>query len=258
MFRTSGSLYSFFKKEIAIFFYISFIVTITFGCAAKTSTKDLPVTVIESAVKIPKGINLNYPLIFTGFRIDNTEIVLKHHEGILQVEQPSYFGPDEYQKELIKSSAIQLAKYGFVKELVRSGFKVVESAGMDNCSYILSGNISRIVINTYGYGFKGFGSAGDYWECYITFKNLILRDFCSDFRLFVPEITSYAKLKGSPIKIYGGLLHALNYFIRLAMNPLSGNVPSYEVSVTSDSTVEVASRIAAQKFLETLTNNKNH
>ncbi len=243
---------SFLKKDSKMIFINLFVLLVTFGCAMKTSTKDLPVTVIGSAVKAPSSIDLSRPLIFTGFRIDNTEIVLKHHEGLLQVEQPSYFGPDEYQKELIKSSAIELAKYGFIKELVRSGFKLVDSYAVDNCSYTLSGNIAKIVINTYGYGFKGFGSAGDYWESYITFKNLNLTDSCSDYRLFVPEITSYAKLQGSPIKIYGGLLQALNFFIGLALNPLNPSMPSYEVEATSDSTVELASRVAAQRFLEEL------
>ncbi len=251
MFSFMNTLYKKFEgKQIIIVILGLFILNFS-GCATKTSTKDEPITVIGSPINLPESINPSYPLIFTGFRIDRTDITLKHYEDILKLER-SHTELNQLQKESVKSLAIQLAKFGFVKELFRSGFKLSENETKDNCSYILTGSIANITINTYGDGSKGLASAGDYWETYITYKNLTLRDSCSDFRFSIPEIVSYAKLKNSPTKTHGNLLDALNFYVKQAINSLTENQTNSNASEPSNSTIELASRLAAQRFIEEL------
>ena len=71
--------------------------------------------------------------------------------------------------------------------------------------YFLICSICSIIIKTYGSGFGGFGSAGNYWEAYLTFDNLSLSDIRRSSVRHFESITSYAKVKESPVNL--GAVH---------------------------------------------------
>ncbi len=221
------------------------------GCAS-TSTRSVPVTVLDSRqLEIP-GVCLGKPIYFSGLDTSSAEIKITHHEGVLQAEQFWIAGPTKAQKKILRESAIVLANNGFIAELMAQGLglrsppEVAEDVGD---AVELKARLQKMVIKTYGRGFGGFGSAGDYWECYLYLDGLQLAfPSAPAGGCCLPAVEGYAKVKGSPVKL-GGLIEGMVWMAKVSTNPLMAAMPNYSVQQTAQSPVELSARIAARKFL---------
>ncbi len=156
------------------------------------------------------------------------------------------------QKKSMHNSSLVLAEHGFFNEFYRSGIAVLQSDPgriPEDADYFLTCSISSIIIKTYGSGFGGFGSAGNYWEAYLTFDNLSLTDIRrSSVRHFEP-VTSYAKVKESPVNL-GGLLAGLSFMTKTITNPFSAAASiNYNYDPDKTSPVEYAGMLAADELL---------
>ncbi|WP_345993943.1 hypothetical protein [Sulfurimonas sp. HSL-1716] len=227
------------------------------GCSALVSTRSLPSTTLPNKnLHVNKKI-LAIPVYFKGFELNSDNIELKHYEGILQAEQFWIASPSDEQKLQLKESAITLINAGFVRELKAQGLDIenIDAAKPDDPEgFKLTGKINRIVIKTYGAGFGGFGSAGDYWECYLYLDKIEMTSFDgTQTYLLDKPATIYAKLNGSPIKL-GSFLEGFIWMAKLADNPFT-SLPQYYMNNIVHSPVEVAGRISARMFLQKLNDN---
>ncbi|BAI80312.1 hypothetical protein DEFDS_0836 [Deferribacter desulfuricans SSM1] len=202
------------KDIIKKFVFLIFLILMMFGCASK-STRNLPFTQI-------KPLELNVPLDNTTpfvnkIDFNTNDVTIDYFDGLLQVKQPANFGPSEEFKSLIKNIALFQTKIGFLEELNNAGYKIINPQSLQhiNCYYVLSGKLRKITINIYGNGFRGFGSAGNYWESYTEFDNLSIEDKCNKKIYNVGKIKSYAKVKNAPIKVSENFLDFLDFMTKV-------------------------------------------
>lgn len=221
------------------------------GCAQMKlpSTKNLPYTKLSPLNPELNQLDKSKPINIANFITDIAEVEVKHHEGILQVEQPTYFGGPSYeQKKRLAVLATAQVRDGFVEELKKAGFNVFEYLETP-CFYDVKGKISKIIIKTYGDGYGGVGSAGNYWESYTYLTDIAMFDSCENKQNNVGNIEAYAKVKDSPVKLKGSVLEGILIGIEIIKNPLKGLMPDYELEDTSQSPMYLTGRIAAQKLI---------
>lgn len=239
-----------FRKFSKFFLFLLFLQIIS-GCAQMKlpSTKNLPYTKLEPLNSELNKLDKSKPILIANFNADIAEVEVKHHEGILQVEQPTYFGgPSNEQKKKIAVLAAAQVRDGFIEELKKFGFNVfdyLETA----CFYDIQGKVSKITIKTYGRGYGGVGSAGDYWESYTSLTDITVFDSCENKKQHIGNIDAYAKVKDSPVKLKGSVLEGILLGIEIIKNPLKGLMPDYELEDTLQSPMYLTGRIAAQKLI---------
>lgn len=232
------------------------------GCVMMNSTRSLPQTVVENKkVRLPQKYE-NTPVYFKGFDANDTEVKVLHYEGILQAEQFWIAAPSDEQKKILKESALTLANVGFMTELVDQKLNLQNpNLSPDNKKgWLLKGHIQKIVIRTYGDGFGGYGSAGDYWECNLYLDKLEVVSLETNATHHVKPLQSYAKVIGSPVKL-GGFLEGLAWAAKLASmsfmtipqlaydHSAVTDLPKYSLGKIELSPVELSAKITARMFL---------
>lgn len=240
---------------IAVMFFAS-------GCAMMNSTRSIPQTVVESKkIQLPQQYD-GTPVYFGGFDANNTEVKVLHYEGILQAEQFWIAAPSDEQKKILKESALTLANVGFMTELVNQKLNLQNpNLSPDNKKgVLLKGHIQKIIIRTYGDGFGGYGSAGDYWECNLYLDKLEVISLDTNTSRHIKPTQSYAKVIGSPVKL-GGFLEGLAWAAKLASmsfmtipqlaydHSAVTDLPKYSLGKIEHSPVELSAKIAARMFL---------
>lgn len=235
------------------------------GCVMMNSTRSLPQTVVENKkIQLPQKYE-SVPIYFKGFDANDTEIKVLHYEGILQAEQFWIAAPSDEQKKILKESALTLANVGFMTELVDQKLNLQNPnlSPDGKKGWLLRGHIQKIVIRTYGDGFGGYGSAGDYWECNLYLDKLEVISLDTNATQHVKPLQSYAKVIGSPVKL-GGFLEGLAWAAKLASmsfmtlpqlaydHSAVTDLPKYSLGKIERSPVELSARITARMFLSEL------
>jgi len=244
------------------------------GCAANI-TKSLPATQVRPGI-VDIAPNLKSSRLgIVLFAHKDAKIEGGHHEGLLQVRQPWIFGISKAQKDMLYGNAGQLAALSFVSELKDQGLTVTLLEDMPSTTsrdydLLLTGQVERVILNTYGRGTKeGFGSAGNYWEATVFFSNIKLTDVRSQKGFPVGDIQSYAKLENSPAKLDWTMLtvavKSLQGALYLSQMQAASSalaaaskgkkyVETFKADYTVDeymiSPIEVAARHAAAQFLQ--------
>ncbi len=234
----------------------SLALLLTLAACAGNATRNTPVTPVEPLrVELPRALR-GIP-VAVELEVGATEVAGAHHEGLLQVKQPGLFGLSDEQKQQLYGSAKELAVLGVITELKRQGLDVrIGTAAADGAK--LGGRVARIVLNTFGDGIGGFGSAGDYWEARIELEGLTLWRRGEAREL--GRIEAYAKLAPSPAKM--GWEAALQSMIamaqimasmaQIAAGSISGTsfpAMTYDLDKTPHSPLEIAGRHAAVEIL---------
>jgi len=234
------------------------IIIFTNGCA----TRSLPQTVLDKKqIPLPE-IYTNTPIYFNGFDINNTEIDISHYDGILQTKQFWFAAPTDEQKNILKNAAFTLTNTGFASEIINQGLHIENenSNGTEPSSGIkINGHIKKILIKTYGDGFGGYGSAGDYWESYLYLDKIEVVFLDTNTTKHIIPIESYAKINGTPIKL-GSFTDGLVFAAKLASLAFttlpqlaydSSNIviPPYKLDNTKQAPIEIAAKISARTFL---------
>ena len=216
------------------------------GCAANV-TRSAPCTQLRPNMVETAPLLQRCGLAVVEFDSENTKIEGGHHEGLLQVRQPWIFGVSKEQKEMLYGNAGQLAALSFVSELKNQGLAItllkdMPSASSKDFDLILTGEVERVILNTYGHGTReGFGSAGDYWEATVFFSNIQLRDMRSNKVFLLDDIKSYAKLQDSPAELDWTML-------TVAVKSLQGALYLYQMQ-TASSALTVVTK--GKKYVET-------
>lgn len=216
------------------------------GCAANV-TRSAPCTQLRPNMVQAPPLLKGCQLAVVQFDSEDTKIEGGHHEGLLQVRQPWIFGISKEQKEMLYGNAGQLAALSFVSELKNQGLTVTLLKDMPRASskdfdLMLTGEVQRVILNTYGHGTReGFGSAGDYWEATVFFSNIRLRDMRSNKVFLLDDIKSYAKLQDSPAELDWTML-------TVAVKSLQGALYLYQMQ-TASSALTVVTK--GKKYVET-------
>jgi len=232
------------------------IVIFTSGCG----TKSLPQTVLDNKkISLPE-IYKNTPIYFSGFDSNKTEVDVSHYDGILQTKQFWFAAPTKEQKNLLKDAAFSLINTGFASEIINQGLHIENENATDPSKGIkINGHIQKILIKTYGDGFGGYGSAGDYWEAYLYLDKLEVVFLDTNTIKYISPIQSYAKINGTPIKL-GSFTDGLVFAAKLASLAFttlpqlaydSSNIviPPYKLDNTKQAPIEIAAKISARTFL---------
>ncbi len=166
------------------------------------------------------------------------QVAGSHHEGLLKVPQPWIFGLSADQKLLLRHNAQSMAYQSFIDELRRLGVEVSEKPEKNETVWTLQ--LNELRIDTFGDGWKGFGSAGNYWEARL---GVSVRD--KNSKSF--EISSLAVSSPAPAKM--DAMTFVNMFVYFA-KPSLLNLPSasYALDLSQTNPVENAARLAARDF----------
>lgn len=234
------------------------IVIFTNGC----TTRSLPQTVLDKKqIPLPK-IYTSTTIYFNGFDVNNTEIDISHYDGILQAKQIWFAAPTDEQKNILINAAFTLTNTGFASELINQGLHIENenpNASEPSSGIKINGHIKKILIKTYGDGFGGFGSAGDYWESYLYLDKIEVVFLNTKTIKHIIPIESYAKMNGTPIKLGSftdGLVFAAKLaslaFVTLPQLVYDGSnivIPPYKLDNTKQAPIEIAAKISARTFL---------
>lgn len=228
------------------------------GCALN-ATRWHPITPLE-----PPSVNLSQTLkermiCVIPFESTPESVTGSHHEGLLQVRQHGIFGLSQEQRTVLYQSAPTLAVVAFASELKRQGTQILmmsnnsgQSFQSVNCRFLLSGLVELIDLNTFGRGtIEGFGSAGNYWEATVKFKDVQLKDLNTQKSTKVGGIQAYAKLEPSPATLNWTMLTVvLKSLQEGAQGYLNTWQGEYSIEPHLISPIEVAARYAAFQFLQ--------
>jgi hypothetical protein len=241
------------------FILLFVIVIFTNGC----STRSLPQTTLDNKkISLPE-IYKNTPVYFSGFDSNGTEVDVSHYDGILQTKQFWFAAPTKEQKNLLKDAAFSLINIGFASEIISQGLHIEnENTNATDLSkgIRINGHIQKILIKTYGDGFGGYGSAGDYWEAYLYLDKLEVIFLDTKTTKHIAPIQSYAKINGTPIKlgsftdglIFAAKLASLAFTTlpQLAYDSSNIVIPPYKLDNTKQAPIEIAAKISARAFLD--------
>ncbi len=217
------------------------------------ATKDLPITKIEDTLTISPHIKKKQ-YFFQGYDTTDTIFEFNHHEGLMQTKQPLFFGPGYKNEKLVYSSAKKLLNIGFLKELKLNQIQLVSKASNDAVNIFV--HVQKLVINTYGNGLFGVGSAGNYWECFLYIDKIFINN--KQFNSKVYQL--YAKLNESPIKM-DSVFDTIMYVAQVSLNPEKilnwDGTDLYKLDqkhIEKQSVIELSSRLLAREFLKDIQN----
>jgi len=235
------------KKRICLLLVLLF----ASGCMTR-SVPFTPVTI--SKISLPKEIR--YKKFITRLPdISRTDISGGHHEGLLQVRQPGFFGLSGEQKKILYGNIAEIAGTSFLGELVyqKVNLTLVEDGqSLPKADYMIYCNVNKVTLNTYGNGANGFGSAGNYWEAYVELE-IVLENLRTRTKESFGKFTGYAKLDNSPAKLNWTVLDVLFKSAIATQQSLLGQVNTwrgdYSLEGRDISPVEIAGRLASDKWL---------
>lgn len=252
-------------------------VLIITGCAAG-KTKNLPCSEpVQAIVGFPEILKSKKVAVLLWHR--EAQVESCHHEGLMQGKQYWMFGLSKEQKNILFKNAGEITSLSFITELNHQGLiaelindyddKIIKSH-----DFLITGKIEKIVLNTYGRGFKeGYGSAGNYWEATVTLAGLKVEDTSSKHVLFEGNIETYAKLQPCPVTLDWTMLayacKSLNGALELQKMQQAKTVltaaskgeaylenfkPTYSIEGYRITPIEVAARKAAVELLTRIKN----
>ncbi len=171
----------------------------------KIITKSSPITTFPIEYSVPSNLK-SKKIAIIYFNTNNTIIRGDHYEGSEQIKQFGVYGLNDEQKERLFKNLQHTVAISLILEFKKSELDI-DVYGNENdlkskkYDYIISGNIDKIELNTYGQGIKGSKalSAGNYWESYVTISNIQIKTQ-KDTKT-IKQIDYYSKLLPSPVEL---------------------------------------------------------
>lgn len=175
---------------------------------------------------------------------NNPVISGQHFEGQWQVPQPWIFGLSTDQKDQLRFQASDLAAERLIAELKNAGLKILDSQSRSQKYELWTIEVTEVEIDTYGNGFHGFGSAGNYWKAENTYKITRVTEPSNKELKFKKE----AIVSPCPTEMTAGTILNL---IKFAVSPSVTSLPSasYDVNITNENPIELSARLAAQDVI---------
>lgn len=175
---------------------------------------------------------------------NNPVISGQHFEGEWQVPQPWIFGLSNDQKEQLRFQASELAAERLIAELKNAGIKILDSESRLQKYELWTIEVTQVEIDTYGNGYHGFGSAGNYWKAKNTYRITRVTEPNNKELNFKKE----AIVSPCPTEMTASTILNL---IQFALSPSVTSLPSaaYDVNFTSENPIELSARLAAEDVI---------